>query len=527
MASSRLLVTGAAAVLGVALAPDAYAQCYVDSMGGSDQNDGLSELTAVQTQGGIPAGCTEVRYKRGSIFNEAVQITRGVTTYTNYGESGDLPKFVVPHTTNSGALVSAYQGGITIDGLYLEGSKGDGTMQGLGQGVCVTIGGGSMVLNSEITNCDIGMMLHGQGSLIQGNYFHDMTMAVDAPLDSIDPNQVGGGNGIFIHGSDNEIAYNSFVRCADEAEWTQSPCDGGATEITVGSGATITGVSVHHNYSYRSCGFLEIATVAGQIGHFVDSEFYYNVHIDGGWMSLLQVNNTEMSNVQFVHNTIVHHSDGYNAGMVITVFDGFSSGTTGGTLDPGEVSWTNNLIIFNGPRALGDVFPAAVAQAGNLVINTSNQDPGVVNVAGSTAEDFDLVAGSPAIDAGQVTRYALDYLNRTVPDPGGLPDVGAFEFNSSVGAERPDVVPPATDTGTGVTTDTGTGADSGTATGAGTGTDTGVEADSAGSDADDEGGCGCAVPAGPADSVWLRFVLASLVGALLTSRRRRSARPSR
>lgn len=432
----RTPLGGAAVLALIAASPEAIADCYVDSQGGNDSNSGTSEAEPVQSQTAIPSsGCGVVRYKRGSLFDQAVRLINGVTTYTSYGDTGDLPKFVVPHTTNSGPLVSSYQGGITIDGLYLEGSKGDGTMGGLGQGVCVSIGAGSQVLNSEITNCDIGMMLYGEGSLVQGNYFHDMTMAVDAAQGSVDPNSVGGGNGIFIHGSNNEIAYNSFVRCADVAEWTESPCDGGATEITVGSGAVVTGVKIHHNYSLESCGFLEVASMAGETGRFENSEFYYNVHIDGGWLMLLQVNNTEMSNVRFENNTVVQHTGSYNAGMVVTVFDGFSSGTTGGTLDPGEVTTTNNLIILDGVTSFGDVIASAITQTTNLVINTSSQDPGVVNLAGTAAADFDLLETSPARDQGTVLAgRTQDFLNRGVPDSSGVTDIGAFEYGGTEGS---------------------------------------------------------------------------------------------
>jgi len=508
MTTLRTILGGAAVLAVLTPASLAFAvPCYVDSGAGNDSNDGLSEATPVQSQAAIPSDCTEVYYARGSVFNEAVDTGGGFgggsrTVFASYGDPNlPMPAFIVPHTTNSGPLVSAYQGGITLDGLYLEGSKGDGTMQGLGQGVCVTIGGSSQVLNCEITNCDIGMMLHGEGSLIQGNYFHDMTMAVDAPEGSVDPNSVGGGNGIFIHGSNNEIAYNSFVRCADVAEWTQSSCDGGATEITVGSGATITGVRVHHNFSYESCGFLEIASMAGETGHFENSEFYYNVHVDGGWLMLLQVNNTQMSNVSFTNNTVIQRPGSYNPGMVVTVFDGFSSGTEGGTLDAGEVSMTNNLIIFDGVTSFGDVIAPAITQTNNLIIDTSSQNPGLVDLTGITAEDFDLVDGSPAINAGQATNYALDYLNRTVPDPGGAFDVGAFEYGSSVGAERPDVVVPDTSPDAPGSRDDST----------------------ADSDSEDEGGCGCTVPASPTDTTWLRVGLVGLVGVLLATRRRRSA----
>jgi MYXO-CTERM domain-containing protein len=516
-------ILGGAAVLTVLTSASLSfaAPCYVDSQAGNDSNDGLSEATPIQSQAAIPSDCTEVYYARGSVFNEAVDIGGGFgggsrTLFTNYGDpSQPLPAFIVPHTAGSGPLVSAYQGGITIDGLYLAGSKGDGTMQGLGDGVCVTIGGGSHVLNSEITNCDIGMMLQGEGSLIQGNFFHDMTMAVDAPEGSVDPNSVGGGNGIFIHGSNNEIAYNAFVRCADTAEWTQSSCDGGATEITVGSGATVTGVKVHHNFSYASCGFLEIASMAGDTGRFENSEFYYNVHVDGGWLMLLQVNNTEMSNVTFTNNTVVQRSGSLNSGMVVTVFDGYSSGTEGGTLDPGEVSMTNNLIVFDGVTSFGDVIDPAIAQVNNLILNTSSQSPGLVNLAGSTAEDFDLVEGSPAIDAGEVTTYALDYLNRTVPDTSGVFDVGAFEYGSEVGAERPEVPEPAGLGGAAATGDPGPDGTGNTGNSAAT-----TDSDSGGSD--DDGGCSCTVPASPTDGTWHGLILFGLAGLLLGNRRRRA-----
>lgn len=71
------------------------------------------------------------------MFNAALKITTKVKTYTNYGDAGaPLVQFVVPHTASSGSPVNSYQGSITIDGLYFAGSHGDGTMNGLGKGVC-------------------------------------------------------------------------------------------------------------------------------------------------------------------------------------------------------------------------------------------------------------------------------------------------------------------------------------------------------------------------------------------------------
>src|ERR1700690_300334 len=281
----------------------ALADCYVDSQAGDDTKDAQSEANAIKTQAKIPSSCTVVRYKRGSTFNEALRISGSAKTFTNYGTASDpLPQFVVPHTTSSGSIVSSFQGNVTIDGLYLAGSHGDGTMANLIQGVCVMLGGNSKLLNCEISNCDIGIMLSGTGSLVQGNYVHDLTMAVDA-ASGVDPNSVGGAEGIFINGSNNEVAYNSFVNCSSTAAWTGGNCDGGATEVTVGAGATLSGVKVHHNFSYNSCGFFEVSSGGSSKGTFSDSEFYYNVSIDSGWLMLLQVNNTNLSNIRWENNT--------------------------------------------------------------------------------------------------------------------------------------------------------------------------------------------------------------------------------
>jgi MYXO-CTERM domain-containing protein len=434
MAKARFALGGAAVLLFLGQSSVALADCYVYSQSGSDTNDGQSETTPWKSQTAVASSCTVVRYKRGSVFNQALRIISNAKTYTNYGSTSDpLPQFVVPHTASSGSIVSSYQGGLTIDGLYLGGSHGDGTMSGLIKGVCVMLGSGSKLLNSEVANCDIGIMLSGTGSLIQGNYVHDLTMAVDAGGDSgVDPNAVGGAEGIFINGSNNEVSYNSFVNCSSAAAWTGGSCDGGATEVTVGAGATLSGVKIHHNLSYNSCGFFEVSSGGSTKGTFADSEFSYNVSIDSGWMMLLQVNNTNLSNIQWNNNTVVQHSGSTNAGMLTTVFTGTSSGQTGGSLAAGAVSLTNNFIILDGVRVFGTAIDAAITQTTNLIVDTASGDPGVVNVKGTTAADFDLTSSSPAVNAGTtIASLTQDYLDRAVPDSSGTTDIGAFEYGSS------------------------------------------------------------------------------------------------
>ena len=491
-ATTSIAVFVGTVLAGVLVSVPALAQCYVDSEAGSDGNDGLSEATPVQTQGAIPSGCTEVRYARGSTFYEPLP-TGGFggpggggspTVFTSYGEpSLPKPRFIV----ESGSVVSSFQGGITIDGLYLAGSRGDGTMENLMQGVCVMMGGNSQLLNSEITDCDIGIMLMGEGSLIQGNVIHDLHMAVDSTDTGVYANSVGGAEGIFINGSNNEVAYNTFYDCADVAEWTGGNCDGGATEVAVGQDGVVENVRVHHNLSVDTCGFFEVSG----FGIFRNSEFYYNVMIDSGWMMLLQVNETTLENISWTNNTAVHHAAPANDTITPSITMIYQAEVT-----PGTVFFSNNLVVFEAANSFMATVDGNIDQSNSLVL--TGVDPGFVNMAGKTAEDFDLVAGSQAIDGGTVTAYTLDYLNRTVPDSGGIPDIGAFEFGSAVGAERPDVAAPDGAPGTSTPPPGAVSAEDQQSS-------------------DDDGGCGCVAAGKGTSRSWLYLGL-GLLGASIALR---------
>jgi hypothetical protein len=427
---SRIALGGALGLVMVAASSDALADCYVDSVGGNDSADGATPDTPFQSQAPL-SGCGTVYYKRGSTFNEPVKTSAG-SVFTNYGDSGALPAFI---TTDG--VVNSFQGGITIDGLHLEGSSGDGSMQGMG--VCVSLGGDSQLLNSEITDCDIGIMLFGDNSLVQGNVVYDLfRMAVDSEDPDVYANAVGGAEGIFVNGSYNEVAYNSFINCKAEADWQsqgdQVGYDGGATEVAVSQDGEVTGLKVHHNYSYNNCGFFEVSG----FGVFSDSEFYYNVSIDSAWAMLLQVNETTLRNIRWENNTFVHHADAYTPSIAM-IYQA--------ELEPNTVTFNNNMVIFDGANMFNAELDPAFSASNNLIVD---HDPGVVSLAGTTADAVDLVAGSEAIDQGlNVPTHTLDYLNRTVPDPSGLTDIGAFEFGSEQGAEVPET--PETPEGTGGT----------------------------------------------------------------------------
>jgi hypothetical protein len=444
--------------------------CYVDSVNGNDANNGLSEASPVRSQSAMNSRCTVVRFKRGSVFNEKLAIPTyfnnynggrfglNVKVYTNYGPKSDpLPHFKVSSLPGRGPVVLSFSP-LTIDGLHFSGARGDNTMEhdfdsdrdgitkGIVGGIGAFLGAATTFINNEIDNCDIGLMLGGEGSVVRGNYVHDLVMGIDdAP--GVDPNLVGGAEGIFINASNSEVSYNAFINCTGPARWVGSngECDGGATEISAGSGGTIKNVNVHHNFSYNSCGFLEIASYFGDLGKgvFKDSSFHNNVIVDSAWMALLQVNNTDLDNIQFYNNTLIQHRGSLNAGYLWIIFTATSSGMEGGRLVPGTVHLTNNLYVLDGVTNLYRLYyPAldmdpAFDRKNNIVASYSNsQDPryvdfGFANLAGTSAADFNLVqADSPAVDAGAaIAGNTLDFYNRLRP-VGSAPDIGALEFGS-------------------------------------------------------------------------------------------------
>jgi hypothetical protein len=262
--------------------------CYVDSENGTDDNDGLSEASPVKSQSAIDSSCTVVRFKRGSVFNEKLAVPTpfnnvgfgyNVKVYTNYGpESDPLPHFRVPSDPGRGPVLLSFTP-LKIDGLHLSGARGDNTMEhdfdfdrdgiteGIVGGIGAFLGAATTFINNEIDDCYIGIMLGSEGSVVRGNYVHDLIMGIDESP-GVDPNLVGGAEGIFVNASNCEVSYNMFVNCTGPANWVgnNGECDGGATEVSVGSGRTIENVHVHHNFSYNSCGFFEAATYFGDEG---------------------------------------------------------------------------------------------------------------------------------------------------------------------------------------------------------------------------------------------------------------------
>ena len=102
------------------------------------------------------------------------------------------------------------------------------------------------------------------------------------------------------------------------------------------------------------------------------------------------------------------------------------------------VSGTNDINIKAGVTVTGgqNIFEDAAKAGDGTYSGTSLWaiDPLFTNAAN---DDFTLTASSPAINAGASVGLVLDYAGNTVPLPAGTnPDIGAYEYNQSIGYEK-------------------------------------------------------------------------------------------
>jgi hypothetical protein len=345
--------------------------CYVDSLGGCDTKPGLSESEAVSSQSKIDPTCTIVRYKRGSVFNEKLSLTDSATTYGNYGDAGlPLPAFMFPRQPRSGPVFDGTQRkGLTVDGSFLSGSTGDGTVTNVVIGTCVVLGAGGRLINSKVTDCDIGAQLLGEGSQTAGNYIHDIRPSDSlVSLSSLPPIAWG----LLLSGTKHDVSYNSFVGCKSTiGAHGAKDCSGSAIQIVIPACGTMSGTSVHHNFARDSCGFLDISSVFGDCrGNFSDVLLFDNVLVDSGWLALLEIENTDFAKTQVFNNTIVQHKNSLQAGFLFLPYITLSAQWR--DLPAGAVFLTNNLFVLDGFAPLqSPPLHKNIVQATNLIVNSA------------------------------------------------------------------------------------------------------------------------------------------------------------
>jgi MYXO-CTERM domain-containing protein len=450
------------------------ADYYFDSVGGDDAQDGKTEATAkkaLKLQTGT--GNTNL-LKRGSSWTGNLSVTNA--TVKTYG-TGDRPVIVgtltVSKSNVEGLAIKPPKGGDSTRVPNIINVMSDNTLKD-----CEADGGGSA---EYILNTGIGVM--GQNNRIFNNYVHDLAWSQSGgQMDNS-----GGAEGILVMGSNNEIAYNSAVRCLSSNS-TLGGMEGGCYEIVNGKAlATINNVSFHHNYCEQSVGMWEgcsgdFSASGGGIqdnhGIIENVTVSYNVSVDSMWLFLLQPVNTDFRNVVFANNTLIHTAKSaeyfdkstfhYSMGNAVATYTNTSTGKTydtdneyykkSGGFQLGTIIVKNNIFIDDVGSTRFTMFSTSLLDHSNNIFVPANASIGSITL-GSTEKKMNLAdlaltdvyrlsAGSTAaIDQGVVVNmttdaslaqsaldnsffenvFNQDYDKRAVPT-GATVDIGASEY---------------------------------------------------------------------------------------------------
>lgn len=391
------------------------ANCYVDSVNGSDSNPGTSEdqpwrtLAPVHAQGFLPGDV--VHFKRGSSWTGGLVINdSGVQgnpiVFKAYG-TGDKPVFSDAAYWGRGVTIDADW--VIVDGLLVRDAREAGVY-------ILRDADSNEVRNVEATNVGIGIKVRGQHNLVTRNYVHDLTMVVNTPGGDDDYGAIG----VWLFNSNNEVSYNRMVNCIAPS-WDYG-VDGRALELSEHA----DGNYFHHNWATGCCGIIE----AGG-GSCDNTIVAYNVFVNNKVANGSLITLHDADNFRFENNVVVETSDDARGGGVL------------GQLGPAEDSFLmrNNIFhlhkytrisneesIFTHDHNLYYLDDISGGIGFTLDETEMEADPLFVDLEG---EDFHLRPGSPAIEGGVDLGYSLDFDDRPVPI-GEAPDIGAFEYQAGL-----------------------------------------------------------------------------------------------
>lgn len=455
-------------------APVFAADYYFDSIGGDDANDGKTEATPKKTFK-MPTGTGNTVYlKRGSSFSG--NLSANNVTVKAYG-TGNRPEFLGSMTltkaTVEGIAARPPADPSATRAINIINVNGDSTLTD-----CEADGGGTP---EHVINVGIGVM--GTNNRILGNYIHDLAWSQSGgQMDNS-----GGAEGIIVMASNNEVAWNSAVRCLS-VNSTLGGMEGGCYEIVNGkAGSTISNVSFHHNYCEDSVGLWEgcsgdFSATGGGIqdnhGIIENVTISYNVSVDSMWLFLLQPVNTDFKNVVFANNTLIHtaHSAAiydkssfhYSMGNAVATYTNTASGQTydtdnefykkGQGFQMGTIIVKNNIFIDDVGSTRYQMFSTSFLDHSNNIFVPANAQVGSIT-PGATEKKMNLAdlaltdvyklgaKSTAAIDQGVLVNmttdaqvaskaadesffpsvFTQDYDKRPVPC-GTAVDIGASEY---------------------------------------------------------------------------------------------------
>jgi hypothetical protein len=263
---------------------------------------------------------------------------------------------------------------------------------------------GAIVADNRIYHSQMGLVIAGSGWLVEGN---EVERLYDYGGGDCDYARFFGDDhvirGNFFHGTSfNEIG-DAHVDCF---------------QIFDNNGEYAHHVTVDGNVCYDfHQGFMGEAAYHGNISDLV---FENNIFAHGGaWGMCVH----QIQNVTAVHNVfadIQYHGIGFRDGASGVVRNNifYDAGSNYWASDGGSVVGSHNLLY----ASEGLIDPADFPD--DLV----NLDPHFADPAG---DDYHILAGSPAIDAGMNVGVATD-LEGTPRPQGSRPDIGAYEFTPAL-----------------------------------------------------------------------------------------------
>jgi hypothetical protein len=370
-------------------------------------------------------------FAKGSSYAGGVTIDFSGTasapiTITSYG-SGNAPGFSNSDHHNQNGNVFQIKGDyIIIDGLYFH----DGAESADAQAASVLkigdvyIDRGAdhvTVEDCEFFNSPVGIHTNGEYTLITHNNFHDCNRALAFPG--------WGPIAVILANANSEISYNQCTNYI--LPGGEYGADGGFLEVDPRCyGQPVTGLKIHHNYSYGNEGFLEIeGSESGNGGVTVSYNFsndYQEFIFFWSSRNCLVENNTILRVLPKNSVTDVVFSFRYGGNIIRNnifivnggkrVFSNNGTETWGfGANYPGQIHNNNLYYSIDGSASDPIGLPAG---SGEKVL-----DPKFVNYPA----DCRLRSDSPAINAAISLGYTKDFDDNHVPS-GGKPDIGAFEY---------------------------------------------------------------------------------------------------
>lgn len=416
---------------------------YVSANNGSDSNPGTisapwQSLTKVSGYPLEPGD--QILFQKNGKWNGVLSLTRSGTAekpiqISAYGD-GAKPIIEDSNSINGNKKIIYVRGDhLVFDNLKLQNSPyGFGMEVGTYSDISKNI----KITNMEIANCKAGIKLYAENSVVSHNYIHDMVLMAD------DTSQSYGAIPMVIHTSNVEFSYNRTENSrAQSAVFGE---DGGVVEL-YGVGTNLNNISIHHNWSKNSVGFLEggsnvnptmnpprLMAVAENV------TVHHNVIIDSGKILSIHLENTGEREPLLMKNWRIENNTFYDNSFSEGGKNHWTALFFSRNPDPGSISLTNIVFYTNHHNSIAPIDSRAwtnitrrnnlyfMANGGSLGFGLGpgeiKANPLLVNLS---TLNFHLDKNSPAISGGLALEYSVDFDDYPIPAGAGA-EIGAFEF---------------------------------------------------------------------------------------------------